>query len=92
MINQSVKKRFVLLFRYNGLVDNTNLNPDLSTNSAVIVGQGNVAVDCARILLSKSENLAKTDITKSALEELKKSEIKDVYLVGRRGPAQVNGC
>ena len=53
-----------------------------------MVGVGNVAVDVARILCRTAEELAKTDIAEHALEALRKSRIKEVYLLGRRGPAQ----
>jgi adrenodoxin-NADP+ reductase len=51
---------------------------------------GNVAVDCARILLSSVDDLAKTDITDIALDTLRQSRIRHVILVGRRGPIQVS--
>ena len=51
---------------------------------------GNVALDCARILLSPIDQLAKTDITDLALERLRHSRIRHVILVGRRGPLQVS--
>ncbi|XP_063816745.1 NADPH:adrenodoxin oxidoreductase, mitochondrial isoform X2 [Pseudophryne corroboree] len=74
---------------YNGLPDNRHLSPDLGSETAVILGQGNVALDIARILLSPLDLLKKTDITQSALEALSKSRVKRVWLVGRRGPLQV---
>ncbi|KAJ4839892.1 hypothetical protein Tsubulata_003200 [Turnera subulata] len=74
---------------YNGHPDGRNLNPDLkSTDTAVILGQGNVALDVARILLQSTEVLAKTDIANHALAALEQSSIRKVYLVGRRGPTQ----
>ncbi|CRL00472.1 CLUMA_CG013734, isoform A [Clunio marinus] len=73
---------------YNGQPNLDKLNPDLSGESAVLLGQGNVAVDVARILLSTIDDLRKTDITEHALEALSKSRVKKVYLVGRRGPLQ----
>jgi len=51
---------------------------------------GNVALDCARILLSPIDELAKTDITDIALDTLRQSRIRHVILVGRRGPMQVS--
>jgi adrenodoxin-NADP+ reductase len=51
---------------------------------------GNVALDCARILLSPINQLAKTDITDIALDTLRQSRIRHVILVGRRGPMQVS--
>lgn len=74
---------------YNGLPEYRDLNPDLQAGeSAIVVGQGNVALDVARTLLSKTEALEKTDITEYALEALSKSKIKHVHVVGRRGPLQ----
>jgi adrenodoxin-NADP+ reductase len=73
---------------YNGLPEARNFVPDLSGNSAVIIGQGNVAIDVARMLLSPQDLLKTTDICEHALESLKLSNIRDVHLVGRRGPLQ----
>ncbi|XP_031388723.1 NADPH:adrenodoxin oxidoreductase, mitochondrial isoform X2 [Punica granatum] len=74
---------------YNGHPDYKNMDPDLiNTHTAVILGQGNVALDVARILLRPTEELATTDIAEHALTALRRSSIRKVYLVGRRGPAQ----
>ncbi|XP_057421030.1 NADPH:adrenodoxin oxidoreductase, mitochondrial [Lotus japonicus] len=74
---------------YNGHPDGRNLNPDLkSSDTAVVLGQGNVALDVARILLRPSTELATTDIAGHALATLEESSIRVVYLVGRRGPSQ----
>uniref|UniRef100_A0A182NMD3 NADPH:adrenodoxin oxidoreductase, mitochondrial n=1 Tax=Anopheles dirus TaxID=7168 RepID=A0A182NMD3_9DIPT len=73
---------------YNGLPGFENLNPDLSGKSLTLLGQGNVAVDVARIILSSVDELKKTDITEYALEALSRSKIETVHLVGRRGPLQ----
>lgn len=74
---------------YNGHPDARNLDPDLkSIDTAVILGQGNVALDVARILLRPTTELATTDIASHALSTLEESSIRVVYLVGRRGPAQ----
>ena len=71
--------------------ENSQLQPQLDrTDRAVIIGMGNVAVDCARILLSSIDDLAKTDITDIALDTLRQSRIRHVILVGRRGPMQVS--
>lgn len=76
---------------YNGHPNYRNLTVPLDdTDTAVVVGQGNVALDIARILLSPIDELRKTDITEYALEELSKSRIKHVHVVGRRGPVQVS--
>ncbi|KAG6407738.1 hypothetical protein SASPL_130735 [Salvia splendens] len=74
---------------YNGHPDCRNLAPDLKgSDTAVILGQGNVALDVARILLRPIEELARTDIASHALAALEESSIRKVYLVGRRGPVQ----
>ncbi|NWS56158.1 ADRO protein, partial [Chunga burmeisteri] len=74
---------------YNGLPENRDLNPDLSCETALILGHGNVALDIARILLSPLCLLRKTDITDCSLAALACSKVKRVWLVGRRGPLQV---
>lgn len=74
---------------YNGLPDFANLEPDLTQGEdAVLIGQGNVALDVARMLLEDVNTLRKTDITTHAVETLSKSRIKRVHIVGRRGPMQ----
>ncbi|KAK6512788.1 NADPH-adrenodoxin reductase [Arthrobotrys conoides] len=75
---------------YNGLPEHKDLNPNLegSDGKAVVIGQGNVALDVARILLTGVDELRKTDITEYALEALSKSKVKEVEVVGRRGPLQ----
>lgn len=74
---------------YNGLPRDKDLAVDLNNEEVVILGQGNVAVDAARMLLSPIDELKKTDITEHALARLASSKVKTVYLVGRRGPLQV---
>ncbi|XP_020774889.1 NADPH:adrenodoxin oxidoreductase, mitochondrial isoform X2 [Boleophthalmus pectinirostris] len=74
---------------YNGLPSCRQLSPDLSCDTAVILGQGNVALDVARILLAPVQMLKKTDITAPALEALAESRVSRVLIVGRRGPLQV---
>ena len=73
---------------YNGHPDYRDRQFDLSHPRAAVVGVGNVAVDVARILCRSPEELATTDIADHALEALRKSRIREVYLLGRRGPAQ----
>jgi ferredoxin--NADP+ reductase len=73
---------------YNGHPDYRDRHFDLSVEAAAVIGVGNVAVDVARILCRSAEELATTDITDYALEALRKSRIRTVYLLGRRGPAQ----
>jgi adrenodoxin-NADP+ reductase len=75
---------------YNGLPEYSNLAPDLTQGEeAVVIGQGNVALDVARILLQDPNILRSTDITENAIETLQKSKVKRVRVVGRRGPLQV---
>lgn len=73
---------------YNGHPEFRDLKFDLSQERAAIIGVGNVAIDVARILCRTIDELAKTDIADYALEALRHSKIKEVYLIGRRGPVQ----
>ncbi len=73
---------------YNGHPDYRDRQFDLSQERVAIVGVGNVAVDVARILCLTPEELALTDIASHALDALSQSHVKEVYLLGRRGPAQ----
>jgi ferredoxin--NADP+ reductase len=73
---------------YNGHPDYRDLAFDLSAERVAVVGVGNVAVDVARILAKSPEELAATDIADHALEALRQSRVREVYLLGRRGPAQ----
>ena len=71
---------------YNGHPEYKNLSPDLSGDTAIIIGNGNVAIDCARLLVSSNQELEGTDITNYAKVALLNSGIKKVYIIGRRGP------
>jgi len=73
---------------YNGQPECADLDFDLGVARAVVIGNGNVAVDVARILLTDPEVLARTDIADHALEALRASSVREVVMVGRRGPAQ----
>lgn len=73
---------------YNGHPEYRDLNFDFSHHRAVVIGQGNVALDVARILSKTVDELRHTDIADYALEALAESKIKEVYIIGRRGPAQ----
>ena len=73
---------------YNGHPDFCHLEFDLSQERVGVVGIGNVAMDVARILCRTPEELVKTDIADYALEALRHSKVKEVYVLGRRGPAQ----
>lgn len=71
---------------YNAHPDFTNIEVDLDTETAVVIGTGNVAMDVARILAIDPSELDSTDIAEQALVKLKKSKIRRVIIFGRRGP------
>ncbi|MGV9858687.1 FAD-dependent oxidoreductase [Gordonia sp. NPDC003425] len=73
---------------YNGHPDYADLDVDLSGERAVVVGNGNVALDVARILVTDPDVLARTDIADHALARLRDSNISEVVLLARRGIAQ----
>ncbi|WP_219413784.1 FAD-dependent oxidoreductase [Pseudonocardia nigra] len=73
---------------YNGHPDYAELEFDLSGKRAVVVGNGNVALDVARMLVLSPSELARTDIADHALDALAGSDISDVVVLGRRGAAQ----
>ncbi|GAB4527406.1 MAG: FAD-dependent oxidoreductase [Anaerolineae bacterium] len=73
---------------YNGHPDFRDREFDLSQESVAVIGVGNVALDVARVLLRTPEELARTDIADYALEALSNSNVRRVYVLGRRGPAQ----
>lgn len=73
---------------YNGRPDYAHLDFDLSCERVVVVGNGNVAMDVARILISDPDELATTDIADYAIARLRQSKVREVVMLGRRGPAQ----
>jgi len=73
---------------YNGHPDFADCEFDLTATTAVVVGNGNVALDVARMLALPRETLAQTDVADHALEALATSSIEEVVVLGRRGPAQ----
>ncbi len=73
---------------YNGHPDFRDFRFELDAQTAVIVGVGNVAIDVARILCLSEAELRATDMADYAIDALINSRIRDVYLLGRRGPAQ----
>ncbi len=75
---------------YNGHPDFRDRRFDLAVRRAVVIGNGNVALDIARILITPPDRLAGTDIADHALEVLRTSRIEDVVIIGRRGPAQAS--
>jgi ferredoxin--NADP+ reductase len=75
---------------YNGHPDFQDLPFDLNVERAVVIGNGNVALDVARMLALTPEELAPTDTTDPAIEAIGESTIRDIVIVGRRGPAQAS--
>ncbi|HSH74631.1 MAG TPA: NADP oxidoreductase, partial [Longimicrobiales bacterium] len=73
---------------FNGHPDYRSRVFDLSAERVAVVGVGNVAVDVARILCRTPDELAATDIAGHALQALAESRVREVYMLGRRGPAQ----
>jgi ferredoxin--NADP+ reductase len=73
---------------YNGHPDYRDLVFDLSAERAIVVGNGNVATDVARMLALTREELAQTDVADHALEVLADSNVREIVVLGRRGPAQ----
>lgn len=73
---------------YNGHPDHADRTFDLSGRHAIVMGQGNVAIDVARILARPIDELRRTDIADHAIAALAGSRIAGVCIVGRRGPAQ----
>ena len=73
---------------YNGHPDFQHLDFDLSSERAVVIGNGNVAIDVARLLARTEEELAPTDATDRAIDAIVASGIREIVMLGRRGPAQ----
>lgn len=71
---------------YNAHPDYKDLSPDLRVASVTVVGNGNVAVDVARILAKTAGEMAGTDLAHHAADAIHGSPIKDIYVIGRRGP------
>ncbi len=73
---------------YNGHPDFQDLEFDLSPERAIVIGNGNVALDVARMLVLTPEELAPTDATDAAIEAINGAGVREVVVVGRRGPVQ----
>jgi ferredoxin--NADP+ reductase len=73
---------------YNGHPDFQDCVFDLSHERAVVIGNGNVAIDCARMLALTAEELAPTDTTPAAIEAICGSGLEEIVMLGRRGPVQ----
>ncbi len=74
---------------YNGHPDFADLDPPLDGTHAAVIGNGNVALDCARILSKTRHEFEGSDIVGHALEALDQSAIRTVTILGRRGPHQI---
>lgn len=72
---------------YNGHPDFAALDPDLNVRAAVVVGNGNVAIDVARILSKTRAEMREADLPDAIARRIDASPLRDVYLMGRRGPA-----
>ncbi len=73
---------------YNAHPDYRDLEFDLSHERAVVIGNGNVAADVARMLALTRDELAETDVADHALEVMARSKVREIVVLGRRGPAQ----
>jgi ferredoxin--NADP+ reductase len=74
---------------YNGHPDFADLDPPLGSTHAAVIGNGNVALDCARILAKNHHEFEGSDIVGHALEALDQSAIRTINILGRRGPHQI---
>jgi len=74
---------------YNGHPDFADLDPPLDVSAAAVIGNGNVALDVARILAKTREEFAGSDIVGHALDALERSAIRAIHVLGRRGPHQI---
>src|SRR5258708_1464523 len=75
---------------YNSHPDYRDRSFDLSQEVVVVIGQGNVAIDVARILAKPIDELRGTDMAEHALDALAGSRVRDIHIIGRRGPAQAS--
>ncbi|HET7449010.1 MAG TPA: FAD-dependent oxidoreductase [Gaiellaceae bacterium] len=73
---------------YNGHPDFQDLDFDLDTERVVVIGNGNVAIDCARMLALTEEELASTDTVDEAARAIVGSRVEEIVMLGRRGPVQ----
>lgn len=75
---------------YNGHPDWSGLAPDLDTSRIAIIGHGNVAIDVARVLARTPPEMVKTDLPAYASERIARAPLTDLYMIGRRGPAEAS--
>ena len=75
---------------YNSHPDFTDLDISLSDPNVVVIGNGNVAIDVVRVLSKTEDEMATSDIAEHAKEKLRTSRVRDLYVVGRRGPLEAS--
>jgi ferredoxin/flavodoxin---NADP+ reductase len=73
---------------YNGHPDFQDRVFDLSSERAIVIGNGNVAIDCARMLALTADELAPTDTTPEAIDAINAAGVREILMLGRRGPVQ----
>lgn len=73
---------------YNGHPDFRDLDPHLGTENVVVIGNGNVAIDVARVLVKTPEEMTEADLPRHVGEAIQESSVTDVFMVGRRGPVE----
>jgi ferredoxin--NADP+ reductase len=73
---------------YNGHPEFRRLDPPLDTDTVAVIGNGNVAIDIARVLVKTPAEMRASDIADYAAEAIYDSPIRDVHLIGRRGPVE----
>jgi len=73
---------------YNSHPDFTDLDIDLNVDSVAVIGNGNVAIDCARVLVKTGQEMAESDLADHAASLIHPAPIKDIYVFGRRGPIE----
>ncbi|HET7736360.1 MAG TPA: FAD-dependent oxidoreductase [Nocardioidaceae bacterium] len=73
---------------YNGHPDHVDHVPNLSGRRAIVIGNGNVALDVTRMLASRVDRLETTDMAEPALRVLRSSNVEEIVVLGRRGPAE----
>lgn len=73
---------------YNGHPDYVGLNPKLDAENAAVIGNGNVALDIARVLVKTPEEMEHSDLPEHAARAIAKAGLRDLHILGRRGPGQ----
>ncbi|MDF1732506.1 MAG: FAD-dependent oxidoreductase [Minwuia sp.] len=87
---EGVLGSFAFVGWYNGHPDFVDLDIDLDVSDVAVIGNGNVALDCARLLARTEDEMKASDLTDEAGEVLFNSSVTDVHLIGRRGPVEAS--